>query len=175
MRGVPVCHLRKSIRSPDHRLKMTNRMDTASIGSSKSNIARTKLSKRKPRSRRVSFRTRCEKNMKANASATGTATISLLNSATADRIHSAIRIDETTDTISQAARAGSPMTVTDRWFVCFLLYSLELKVGLPERRFPRSESAEALQSIAKSVALRHDSHGRHKLEPHARQLATEGF
>ena len=73
------------------------------IGKINRRIARKKLSARKPRSRKLSPRARCDWIMSANASAMGTAPTNLLSPAKGTIVQETINTEEMTDTISQAA------------------------------------------------------------------------
>jgi len=74
-----------------------------SVGIARAIVADAKLSSLKPISRIVSPRKRCELSMKTNAKPTGIAATSLLPPANTSTTHSAIRNEDTTDTISQPA------------------------------------------------------------------------
>src|SRR5437867_1425748 len=77
------------------------------MGTARSFTARRKLSRRNPKSRRFSLRIKCELITRTKAKVTGIKTINLERPPAADRIHSAMSTDETTDAISHAARARS--------------------------------------------------------------------
>src|ERR1044071_10186 len=105
------CQRKKSMVAPRRQPITRHAAAATPSGKSSNQIARKKLSNRKPRSRNDSSRTRWEESISAKASTTGIAITVLLNPAAEASIHSAIRIEETTDTISHPARAQSLKTV----------------------------------------------------------------
>src|SRR2546430_17577400 len=107
------------------------------IGNVKSPPARKKLSKRKPRSRAVSPRKRCELIERTNAKPIGTAREILVQSTATEASHSAMKIDETTDAISHPARARLPITSPATSLCSSLGYSIEL---ISEHRLSLKES-----------------------------------
>src|SRR5438552_17132702 len=124
--GRLMCHRKKSTRAPVHQAIARHPIAVTIIGSVKSPMARRKLSKRKPRSRAVSPRKRCELIERTNAKPIGTAREILVQSTATEASHSAMKIDETTDAISHPARAQSPITSPTTSLCYSLGYSIEL-------------------------------------------------
>src|SRR6185503_19447943 len=83
---------------------------TSRTGAANRYRAGRKVSKRKPTSRGLSRRTRCDTNINRIPKITGTAMTALLKPAAEADIHSAITTEETTDAISQMASARSDST-----------------------------------------------------------------
>src|SRR2546430_2032534 len=156
--GLVPCHLRKSI-VPPNRWPISQKATAAIIvGMSSSLRARKNPSKRKPRSRKLSFRTACENIMRPKARVTGIAMMSLLKPAADTINHSAITAEEITEATSQTASAGSLMKAAPVDSVTLKIDLLPSKLSLTSKQCRQPENATACQSFAAYVELKKRRH-----------------
>src|SRR3989442_3468216 len=164
------------MRSPVHQPIARHMIAVRIIGNVKSPMARRKLSKRKPRSRAVSPRKRCDLIERTNAKPIGNAAEIIVQSTATEASHSAMKIDETTDAISHPARARLPTMSSTASLFFSLGYSIELisdcRLSLKESQESfgsvRCEIEKAFLSIGECGGCRQRLEGEHRLALRAR-------